>query len=119
MVEIGAGAGLWAETLKAIAYDLAPRAEWVRQGDHTDAAKHPGLMLAVWPPDGTAVQAWIEAAPWPVVAIVGSFPRLEFGQSLDAYRLDASMALPNGCKGGNRLRVYTRRADVVYGCAHA
>lgn len=116
VVEIGAGDGVWTEALRDLgvsvrAYDINPKGHLVSFGDHTDAAGHKGLMLAVWPPDGSRIASWIKAASWPAVCIVANLLRLDFGDALSSYTKVLSMRLPEGRKGASTLTMW--RANVV------
>lgn len=114
VVEVGAGDGLWLRAMRSagiscVGYDPVPRGEGVEGGDHRTASMHSThAMLAVWPPDGAAVQEWISAAPFPVVILVASFARLSLGDALKAYSLVETRALPRGRKGLSELRIYRR-----------
>lgn len=116
LVEIGAGDGYWARPLRAAgvevaAFDIAPRGPGVIRGSHRDAARgHPGWdMLAVWPPDGAAIAAWIAASPWPRVYVVGDHQRLSFGAALESYAEAGRVALADGYEGSNELVAWRRR----------
>lgn len=116
IVEVGAGGGLWVRAMRSagtacVGYDQLPSGEGVLLGDHIAAAsRHPEhAMLAVWPPDGAAVQEWIAAAPYPVIILVASFARLWLAGALNEYELVEAHALPPGPKGRSELRVYRRR----------
>lgn len=115
VVEIGAGDGRWARALRLAglavhAYDTQPSGDGVSRGDHTDAAAHSGLMLAIWPPDGPMVAEWVSAASWPVVALCGDHMRFDVSDALDSYDEVERISLPPGLKGGSQLVVYRRAA---------
>ena len=112
IVEIGAGDGAWARALREAgatvqAFDINPRGKGVDRGDHMEAAQHDGALLAVWPPDGAGVQAWIGARAWRAVILVASFPRLDLGDALAGYREARRLELRLGRKGGSGLRLLT------------
>ena len=111
VVEIGAGEGVWARTLREAgvpveAFDINPRGEGVTQGDHLTAAEHEGDLLAVWPPDGKEMARWIAAKPWPRLILCGCPARWDWNGS--GYRLTESIELISGWKGRNLLNVYYR-----------
>jgi hypothetical protein len=113
IVEIGAGDGLWVRALRdhgadVVGFDLEPRGEGVAPGDHTTAAKHRGSLLAIWPPEGRAVQDWIGAAPWPFVIIVSQSVRIELGTSLSGYEFVEAAQVNGEAKGTSKLHVYRR-----------
>lgn len=110
IVEIGAGGGQWAKALELIgvdivAYDVCPRGLNVLMGDHKKASEHDGTMLAVWPPDGSIIQQWIDVKPWKHIIIIGSQARLRYSTS---YQIVKIVKLPGGRKGSNELYVYKR-----------
>ena len=111
LVEIGAGEGVWARTLREAgvpveAFDINPRGEGVTHGDHLAAAKYDGDLLAVWPPDGTSVAHWIAAKPWPRLILCGCRARWDWDGN--GYRLAESLQIESGWKGRNLLNVYYR-----------
>ena len=120
MVEVGAGDGLWVRAMRVagiscLGYDPVPRGEGVALGDHLVASNHPSsAMLAVWPPDGEAVQVWIAAAPYPAVILAASFARLSLGDALAPYKLIETSELLAGRKGRSELRVYRRLTRCAY-----
>lgn len=113
VVEIGAGDGEWLAALQTVGvpclgFDPRP-GDGVTLGDHRDAAKHPGAMLAVWPPDGTPVADWIRAADWPIIFLCANHGRLVIGDALDSYELRETLDLPPNAtrdKGWSELRAY-------------
>jgi hypothetical protein len=108
MVEVGGGDGAWARALGIPSYDIDPKAESVILGNHQDAAATAAsALLMVWPPDGTAAQAWVEAKDWRYVVFIGSPLRVTL--NLSRYALIERLRLPAGRKGGNTILVYERR----------
>lgn len=112
LVEIGAGDGAWAKALRDYgvdvkAFDISPLGD-VLYGSHIDAAPHSDSMLAVWPPDGTPIQQWIEVKRWQTIIIVGSWVRIDVGDSLLDYGNVDTIDLPFGDKACavHQLRVY-------------
>lgn len=111
-MEVGAGDGAWARALRAhglevAAFDREPRGPGVIAGDHLDAAAAGDVLLAIWPPDGSAARPWIAARRWRAVLICANWFRLDLGDALAGYVPAGEVALPEGRKGGaNRLRAY-------------
>jgi hypothetical protein len=107
--EIGAGDGTWLTALNqggidAIGYDIEPRGGDVRKGNHVDASGHGEMaFLAVWPPDGPAVQQWIDIYRGNMVILCGDFRRFNVGDSLSDFAKQASMKISGGCKGPSTL----------------
>lgn len=108
VVEIGAGDGSWVRALRQSGvsvqgWDIEPRGADVRKGDHLAAADGCSAILAVWPPDGSALTEWVQAAAWKALVIVGSWARFEV--CLDGYATTHILTLPPGSKGGSEMRV--------------
>ena len=105
VVEVGAGDGRWARTLRrhgvsVKAFDIEPRGSGVTRGDHEDAAQHEGALLAIWPPDD---RLWTWLAGRRVVITCGVPER--FGP-LDGLSKADEIELPRGVKGGNVLTAW-------------
>lgn len=117
VAEVGPGTGYWLEPMRKAGvevvggWDIRPRGPGVTKGDHLDAAAaapEGAALLAVWPPDGTAIQAWVGARDWAALAILGDYDRLSFGGALAAYRVAETLQLPESMWGANTLKIFQR-----------
>jgi hypothetical protein len=114
VVEIGAGSGHWGEVIQRagipwVGYDVFPRGPLVAQGDHLTASRHSALtMLAVGPPDGEAIQRWIEAYRGDTMLICANHSRLWYDVALDDWREISSFYIPDGARGGSEMKVFKR-----------
>lgn len=115
--ELGAGAGLWLEALRAhgipaIGYDTAPRHPNVIRGDHIAAAQHSDMaLLVVWPPDGHVIQEWISAWRGSTMMLCYNTSRVRFGEQLIAWELKEQLTGLRGRKSGSFFQVWLRKGS--------
>ena len=116
--EIGAGEGHWLAAMRrlgvaCVGYDIRPRGPMVEFGDHVAAAaRHAELaFLAVWPPDGCAIEQWVRAWSGRTVIICGCWKRFRIGGALADFHRVVEVMLPPGRKGPSLLAIFQRTKE--------
>ncbi|TAJ73323.1 MAG: hypothetical protein EPO51_06720 [Phenylobacterium sp.] len=114
IIEIGAGDGRWVRALRDAGLTIRGFDPWssgdgVETGDHLEAAKADGTtLLAIWPPDGPLVQAWIGSKVWDRIILGYQRGRLNFDHALDSYEMVDDLLEGGGKKGPYRIQAWRR-----------
>ena len=97
LVEVCAEDGKWGAILrehgiKVTCFGKKPIKGLVLKGSYATAAKIPGSLLIVWPPDGTKISNCLAGVKRNIVILCGSETRFENDLNDCGYRIIAYMA---------------------------